>query len=163
MDLWAAGMRHTHVQAIYWATYRSTSVGPPTKKWQAGNWADRSASRRYLHVGPKKKTKTKTGPPVRGVLRRSKNTWCKRHAMCGRCLMSIPTDRHTHGPVTKQGRSFAKQVVGAEPVKTTQSTIKILEFLCLLGFDTLSRSSCGSSDPSCGAQAHTTEYETTPL
>ena len=28
----------------------------------------------------------------------------------------------------EQGRSFAKQVVGAEPVKTTLSTIKILEF-----------------------------------
>ena len=28
----------------------------------------------------------------------------------------------------RQGCSFVKQVVGAEPVKTTQSTIKILEF-----------------------------------
>ena len=27
-----------------------------------------------------------------------------------------------------QGRSFAKQVVGAEPVKTAQSTVKIIEF-----------------------------------
>ena len=27
-----------------------------------------------------------------------------------------------------QERSFAKQVVGAEPIKTAQSTIKILEF-----------------------------------
>ena len=27
-----------------------------------------------------------------------------------------------------QGRSFAKQVVGAEPVKTAESTIKIIEF-----------------------------------
>ena len=30
--------------------------------------------------------------------------------------------------INMQGRSFAKQVVGAEPVKTAQSTSKILEF-----------------------------------
>ena len=38
-----------------------------------------------------------------------------------------------------QGRSFAKQVVGAEPVKTAQSAITILEFQISPGFDTLSR------------------------
>ena len=41
---------------------------------------------------------------------------------------NIGTMRYEIAFPCKQGRSFAKQVEGAEPVKTTQNTIKILEF-----------------------------------
>ena len=68
---------------------------------------------------------------------------------------------------TTQGRSFAKQVVGAEPVKTAHSTIKILEFH--ISPPNLAHSHVEIKEfrpfltQVAGAQAPTTEYETTPL
>ena len=66
-----------------------------------------------------------------------------------------------------QGRSFAKQVEGAEPIlKLLKVASKSLNFRFLLGFDTLSLfhfQVVGALTQVVGAQAHTTEYETTPL
>ena len=53
----------------------------------------------------------------------------------------------------QQGCSFAKQVEGAEPVKTTQSTITILEFPISPRIWHFLRSSCLGSDPSCGGSS----------
>ena len=63
-----------------------------------------------------------------------------------------------------QGRSFSKRVVGAEPVKSAQSAIKIHEFHYF--FPDLTHflaQVVGVLAQAVGAQAHTTEYETTPL
>ena len=63
-----------------------------------------------------------------------------------------------------QGRSFTKQVEGAEPVKTTQSTINILEIPDFSSDLThIHAQVVGALTQIVGAQAHTTEYETTPL
>ena len=72
-------------------------------------------------------------------------------------MKSEEATKYSKNYIFEQGRSFAKQVEGAEPVKTTQSTIKVLEFP--------DSSSVLTHFPAqvVGAQAHTTEYETTPL
>ena len=49
------------------------------------------------------------------------------------------------GESTSRRRSFAKQVVGLNRLKLLKVPSKSLNFLFLLGFDTLSRSSCGGS------------------
>ena len=83
-------------------------------------------------------------------------------------LGHTPVFLFTKIPIFYMGRSFTKQVVGAEPVKTAQSTIKILEFHTsprIWHTFSLKLRNLGFSDPSCGGstQAPTTEYETTPL
>ena len=62
-----------------------------------------------------------------------------------------------------QGRSFSKQVDGAEPVKTTRSTIKFLEFPDLSSDLTHFLAQVVEAlTQVVGAQAPTTKYETTP-
>ena len=63
----------------------------------------------------------------------------------------------------RRGVASQSKLRGLNRLELLKLPAKSLNFRFLLGFDTLSCSSCGALTQVVGAQAHTTEYETTPL